>query len=369
VGWWRTCKAFTRTRSKEVVWRSGGLHAGFSELRRGALRRSEGPAAYRGRGACCVQGTNGPAAFGEQVLHTKEWWRGYSLSQTQRSGGASRWRPGSWSRSAAFPLCSTHARLALAGFLFLSQTQRSRKVAVRDKGVPLRGLGRVASRGRVVPDCMTCCTSRAYTRAFACRLHRSSSGTSAPTKSRSRPPPGAQHTAHKPYSTRHMRRCSCPAHGSHLSLPGPHSRSACRRRLCAALTPTSPPAFAVHAMEGAVIATTGAEPVPHRPAVLAVVDGGGLAAGAAGAVLQVLSADHTLSSHGLLLLLAGGERVAAPRACGGHGSACHLCESQASCPGHRRPAAAAKRFHQPGVRTFAVRRCHSRADQRLGLRP
>jgi hypothetical protein len=48
-----------------------------------------------------------------------------SLSQTQVlfGGGASRWRPGSWSRSAASPLCRTHARLPLTGFLSLSQTQ------------------------------------------------------------------------------------------------------------------------------------------------------------------------------------------------------------------------------------------------------
>jgi hypothetical protein len=41
-----------------------------------------------------------------------------------RGGGASRWRPGSWSRSAASPLCSTHARLPLAGFLSLANNDR-----------------------------------------------------------------------------------------------------------------------------------------------------------------------------------------------------------------------------------------------------
>ncbi len=43
-------------------------------------------------------------------------------SQLLLGGGASSWRPGSWSRSDASPLCSTQARLALAGFLFLSRT-------------------------------------------------------------------------------------------------------------------------------------------------------------------------------------------------------------------------------------------------------
>jgi hypothetical protein len=46
--------------------------------------------------------------------------RGYTQ---QRQGGASRWRPGSWGRSAASPLFSTHARMALAGILLsLSKT-------------------------------------------------------------------------------------------------------------------------------------------------------------------------------------------------------------------------------------------------------
>jgi hypothetical protein len=49
-------------------------------------------------------------------------------AQLLLGGGASRWRPGLWSRSAASPLRSPHARLTLAGFLLsFSQTpQRSR---------------------------------------------------------------------------------------------------------------------------------------------------------------------------------------------------------------------------------------------------
>jgi hypothetical protein len=41
-------------------------------------------------------------------------------------GGASRWRPGSWSRSAASPLCLTHARLPLTGSLSLSRKHKRR---------------------------------------------------------------------------------------------------------------------------------------------------------------------------------------------------------------------------------------------------
>ncbi len=43
-------------------------------------------------------------------------------AQLLLGGGASRWRPGPWSLYAASPLRRTHASLALAGFLFLSQT-------------------------------------------------------------------------------------------------------------------------------------------------------------------------------------------------------------------------------------------------------
>jgi hypothetical protein len=46
-------------------------------------------------------------------------------AQLLLGGGASRWRPGSWSLYAASPLCRTHASLALAGFLFLSLTHVS----------------------------------------------------------------------------------------------------------------------------------------------------------------------------------------------------------------------------------------------------
>jgi hypothetical protein len=52
-------------------------------------------------------------------------------AQLLLGGGASRWRPGSWSRSAASPLCNPHARLTLARVLSLSQTRTQLPLSTR----------------------------------------------------------------------------------------------------------------------------------------------------------------------------------------------------------------------------------------------